>query len=400
MAVEAAACLTGTVGAALTNVRARDWIAFDDGPATLTTRATLQGDTVAIRILRGDALLFEAEVHPAAADPAPLAPLTNPQSPVWRDADLYTTGMFHGPLFQGVAHLAQWSPAEGLDADLHDLPLDAFFADGTPPEGLLLNPALLDQIGHVTAFWIAQGAGTDFSSFPSSIDRIDLYDARAEATSGARLAGRITFRDTSDQIVTGPDQARFLQGDFLCTDAGGTPLFRATGWRDRFFRVPHSFYAARFRPRDSWYGAPLPAPEGEVHWSLPAFPPGFLEDAGGIWMRVLAATVLSAAERATFRTLSGRDRRDWLMARLALKEAARAFFLARDGVACLPADIALMPEGQPDPVALAALGLAALPDLALTPTEGAVLATATPRGLATAAPGHGASAMMAYHKAQ
>ncbi len=380
MAVEAAACLTGTVGAALTNVRARDWIAFDDGPATLTTHATLQGDTVAIRILRGDALLFEAEVHPAAADPAPLAALTNPQPPVWRDADLYTTGMFHGPLFQGVAHLAQWSPAEGLDADLQDLPLAAFFADGTPPEGLLLNPALLDQIGHVTAFWIAQGAGTDFSSFPSSIERIDLYDARAESTFGSRLSGRITFRDTADQIVTGPDQARFLQGDFLCTDAGGTPLFRATGWRDRFFRVPHSFYAARFRPRDCWYGAPLPAPEGEVHWSVPAFPPGFLEDAGGIWMRVLAATVLSAAERQTFHTLSGRDRRDWLMSRLALKEAARAFFLARDGVACLPADIALTPEGQLDPVALAALGLSSPPVLGLDWQGAALIARARAAG--------------------
>lgn len=366
MAVEAAACLTGTVGAALTQVRARDWIAFDDGPATLTTAATLRDDrTVAIRILRGDTLLFEAEVHPEAAAPIALPPLADPQPPVWRDADLYTTGMFHGPLFQGVAHLAQWSPTQGLDATLHDLPLDAFFADGTHPAGLLLNPALLDQIGHVTAFWIAQGAGTDFSSFPSSIDRIDLYDARAEATSGARLSGRITFRDTADQIVTGPDQARFLQGDFLCTDAGGTPLFRATGWRDRFFRVPHSFYEARFRPREAWYGAPLPAPEGEILWSLPAFPHGFLEDAGGIWMRVLAATVLSASERATFRTLSGAARRDWLMSRLALKEALRAFLMQRDGLACLPADILLTPDGQPDPAALAALGLTDPPMLAL-----------------------------------
>lgn len=366
MAAEAAACLTGTLATALTNVRARDWIAFDDGPATLVTEATLRDDqTVAIRILRSNALLFEAEVHPAAADPGPLAPLADPQPPVWRDADLYTTGMFHGPLFQGVAQLAAWSPAEGLDATLHDLPLDAFFADGTSPHGLLLNPALLDQIGHVTAFWIAQGAGTDFSSFPSSIDRIDLYDARREQTAGARLSGRITFRDTGDSIVAGPEQARFLQGDFLCTAPDGTPLFRATGWRDRFFRVPHSFYEARFRPREAWYGTPLPAPEGEVLWSLPAFPPGFLEDAGGIWMRVLAATVLSAAERATFRTLSGAARRDWLMARLALKEAARAFLMQRDGVACLPADILLTPDGQPDPAALAALGLADPPMLAL-----------------------------------
>ena len=33
-------------------------------------------------------------------------------------------------------------------------------------------------------------------------------------------------------------------------------------------------------------------------WSVPAFPRGFLDDAGGIWRRVLAHTVLSAEERA------------------------------------------------------------------------------------------------------
>jgi acyl transferase domain-containing protein/phosphopantetheinyl transferase len=399
MAVEAAACLTGTVGGALARVRARDWIAFDDGPATLTTEAALQPDgaTVAVRILRGDTLLFEAEVLPDAADPVPLPPLADPQPPVWQDADLYTTGMFHGPLFQGVAHLLQWSPAAGLDATLHDLPLDGFFADATPPAGLLLNPALLDQIGHVTAFWIAQGAGTDFSSFPSSIDRIDLFDARAEATSGARLSSRITFRDAADAVVSGPEQARFLQGDFLCTTPDGTPLFRATGWRDRFFRVPHAFYEARYRPREAWYGAPLADPFGSTPadtllWSVPAFPPGFLEDAGGIWMRVLAATVLSASERETFRTLTGpgpgagKRRRDWLMGRLALKEAARAFLIVRDGVACLPADlvIATTPEGKPhlDPAALALLGLADLPELSLSHAGGAALAVAAPPGQA------------------
>lgn len=397
MAVEAAACLTGTVGGALARVRARDWIAFDDGPATLTTEAALlpDGATVAVRILRGDTLLFEAEVLPDAADPAPLPPLPDPQPPVWQDADLYTTGMFHGPLFQGVAHLLRWSPVAGLDATLHDLPLDGFFADATLPAGLLLNPALLDQIGHVTAFWIAQGAGTDFSSFPSSIDRIDLYDARAEAVAGARLSSRISFRDASDAVVPGPEQARFLQGDFLCTAPDGTPLFRATGWRDRFFRVPHAFYEARYRPREAWYGAPLADPFGSTPadtllWSVPAFPPGFLEDAGGIWMRVLAATVLSASERDTFRGLAGpgagKRRRDWLTGRIALKEAARTFLMARDGVACLPADlvIATTHEGKPhlDPASLALLGLADLPELSLSHAGGAALAVAAPPGQA------------------
>ena len=403
MVAEAAAVLTGQVATRLENVRARDWIAFDDGPATLTTQAEISAQDmdetrVTVRILRGTTLVFEAEAvfaEPGAIDALP--PLTAPIPPRWQDADLYTTGMFHGPLFQGVRHLRQWD-AGGLDAELADLPLDGFFAGGQEggqgPEGLLLNPALLDQIGHVTAFWIAQGAGTDFSSFPSSIDRIDLCAPRTEAVAGAVLSGRIGFRDAADIPVAGPEQARFLQGDFLCTAPDGMVLMRAMGWRDRFFRVPHAFYDARYRPRDAWYGAALPdlfkaQPQGVLVWSVPAFPPGFLEDAGGIWMRVLAATVLSATERTTWRSLTGpaKRRRDWLMGRIALKEAARAWILQQHGLTLLPADVpfAVTGAGKPylDGAALAALGLTGpLPEVSLAHAQGAALAVAAPQGQA------------------
>jgi len=125
---------------------------------------------VAVRLLRGTALLFEAEMVAAEGAPLPpLAPLAAPEPPRWRDDELYTTGMFHGPLFQGIRRLIAWDGG-GLDAELADTPLDGFFGWGpSAPEGLLLNPVLLDLTGHVTAFWIAQGLGTDFSSFPSSI---------------------------------------------------------------------------------------------------------------------------------------------------------------------------------------------------------------------------------------
>jgi len=400
MVAEAAAVLTGQIPTRLEAVRARDWIAFDHGPGTLTVEADLlspDAETdatvtarVAVRLLRGATLLFEAEaVVAAAAPPAPLPPLAAPQAPLWRDEDLYTTGMFHGPLFQGVQSLQAWDGG-GLDAVLHDTPLHDFFGHGEPPEGLLLNPVLLDLLGHVTAFWIAQGLGTDFSSFPSSIDRIDLADARREQTAGAVLSGRIGFLDAQG-AAAGADVARFLQGDFTVTDAEGAVLIRASGWRDRFFRVPHSFYQARFQPRDSWYGAALEgAFAGQsadvLVWQVPAFPPGFLEDAGGIWMRVLAATVLSAAERATFRgfTGPGKRRRDWLMGRIALKEAARAWLLRQSGVALLPADLEFLvtPGGKPYLATAGLEAFGALPEVSLAHAGGAALAVAAPAGRA------------------
>lgn len=390
MVVEAAAVLTGNLAARLENVAARDWVAFDTGSATLTTTARIlpgPETRVAVQILRGQSLLFEAEaVMEPGPDLPPLAPLAAPQAPRWRDDQLYSTGMFHGPLFRGVASLTAFDDG-GLDAKLADLPLDGFFGHGEDPAGLLLNPALLDQLGHVTAFWIAQGAGTDFSSFPSSIARIDLGAARSESTGGASIAGRISFRDAHDEVVSGPAEARFLQGDFEAHLPDGTLLMRATGWRDRFFRVPHEFYEARFRPREAWYGAPLEAfaaQEGVTLWQVPAFPPGFLEDAGGIWMRVLASTVLSGTERAEWAALpaAGKRRRDWIVGRIALKEAARAWIAAQGGPLLLPADIVIrVAEGGKPYLDGTGLGLV-VPEVSLSHVQGRAVAVAAPPGQA------------------
>lgn len=398
MVVEAAALLTGQMTARLENVRARDWVAFDHGPGTIVTEAHLvEGDDtrVAVRLARPDGSpLFEAEaVIDAGREIAPLPALTAPRAPIWAEHELYTTGMFHGPLFQGVARLTGWDDS-GIDAELADLPLAEFFGHGENPAGLLLNPALLDQMGHVTAFWIAQGSGTDFSAFPSSIARIDLGPGvREEALAGGRISCRIGLRDIDDAPVTSIEEARFMQSEIEAYLPDGRLLMRASGWRDRFFRVPHSFYEARFRPREAFYGHAADlfdaGPDVTV-WQLPAFPPGFLEDAGGLWTRLLVATVLSGAERAEWAAMggTGKRRRDWLMGRIALKEAARSWIAARHGIMCLPADMDLRraQSGKPylDPAALAALGLSAdmIPEVSLAHAGGGALAVAAPPGRA------------------
>ena len=348
---------------------------------------------VTVRLTRPDGSpLFEAEaVMDAAPELEPLPPLTEHRPPIWQEHELYTTGMFHGPLFQGVARLTAWD-ATGIDAELADLPLHGFFGHGEDPSGLLLNPALLDQMGHVTAFWIAQGSGTDFSAFPSSIARIDLGPAvRAEALSGATMSCRIELRDPDDAPVQGIEDARFMESAIEARLPDGTLLMRASGWRDRFFRVPHSFYEARFRPRDGFYGHAadlFDAGPNVTVWQVPAFEQGFLEDAGGLWTRLLVTTVLSAAERAEWAAMTGpaKRRRDWLMGRIALKEAARAWIGAETGRLCLPADLSVVPtaSGKPviDPGPLAALGIARIPEVSLAHAGGGAIAVAAPPGRA------------------
>ncbi len=312
LAEVAVASVGGLVPIRLEQLRAYNWIALDDGPRTIRLEAAPLSDTdghvrVSARI-RDDAgmplveavvVLAVAAQAPAPADLEP-APLSDPQPSIGRDEDLYLTGMFHGPLFQSVASVAAWD-ASGMDAWLADTPLDGFFQPGERPN-FLLNPVLLDAVGHVTAFWVGQYLGTNFSCFPSSIATIDLYDAGREDTQGSFIARRLGAEQSSAE-------PSYLYGEFTCFGPDGSPLFRATGWRDRFFEVPPRFFFARFQPRDGFYGDDVSGlfanlPDNALVWRVPAFARGFLDDAGGIWRRVLSNTVLSAEERQDWKALS------------------------------------------------------------------------------------------------
>ena len=386
MLAEAACALApGLMPVRLEDVKTLDWVLVEDGYETLTLRAKTLGTDAAATVVhaqvcRDDTVLMEARVVMAAASqaPAPLGALAAPKPPVWRDDELYTTGMFHGPLFHAIASLTQWDET-GLDAALADTPLAGFSAD-CGPEGLVLNPVLLDAVGHVTAFWIAQHKGTDFSSFPSSIDRIDLIDARREDTSGMAIRGRLNFEGGTAEM------AKFLVGDFEVCQPDGTPILAARGWRDRFFRVPNSFYTARYKPREGWYGedvTPLfyDLPSGSVVWAVPGFPDGFLTDAGGIWQRVISRTMLSPSELDTFQALPPRPARraEWLLGRIAMKEAARTWIYRAYGQLLLPADLdsAVTGDGKPFLTGIGLEALGPMPQVSISHADGEAVAVAS-----------------------
>ncbi|MEM9386844.1 MAG: beta-ketoacyl synthase N-terminal-like domain-containing protein [Pseudomonadota bacterium] len=355
MLVEVAALLTDQpLVVALENVQAFNWVAVDAGTRTIRLRAKRGNSGARVRAWLEDEmgqLLVEGEVIFAEAplpDGGLVEALRSPRAPLWEDADLYTTGMFHGPLFHSVASLLAFDET-GMDLRLANTPTGGFFEE-EHANGFFLNPVLLDSIGHLTAFWLAQSLGTDFSSFPSSIGRIELLQAHREDTGDCYLRGRLGFLDGD------ASNARFLGGSFDCLDSEGHAVLRISGWRDRFFRVPHSFYEARTNPREGWFGedwTPL-FPEAEadaVVWYLPAFPHGFLEDAGAVWKRLLAFTVLSAAERAEWHELrlNPKQMSEWIVGRLALKEAVRYWLAQTEGLLLCPADITVGHDGQGRP---------------------------------------------------
>ena len=388
MLAEVAALLsTQAYLTALENVRAYNWIALDEGVKTVRLHADRisnneSEERIHAAIYDGDNVLLEGDVlfTPGLPGSEPLLPeLVTPAAPIWSDDSLYTTGMFHGPLYHSVNHLEAWDET-GIDVELGDTALAGFFDPYSQPN-FFLNPVLMDAVGHLTAFWIAQQRGTDFSSFPSQIRRFELINPEVEATAGFRMRGRMAFLNTEGQ------QGRFLEGNYDCLDTEGNAIFRIQGWRDRFFDVPHSFYQGRTHPRDNWYGEDWSSiypqlPEDLLVWHVPQFPRGFLEDAGAVWKRLLVYTLLGREEREVWRELPTNPKRrsEWLMGRIALKEAARYWIAQHYGVLLYPADIIIRTDNAGKPY-IAADGLEAIaepPQVSLSHAGGYNIAVAGP----------------------
>ncbi len=328
---------------AIEDVCAYRWLALDYGETNVVLRAEQRNPAEPARIhvviRESGAAVIEADYLfgdiplPAAE---PVGELDDIRPFRWRDDDLYAHGMFHGPLFQSVAHVRSWSPT-GIDADLNPPVLDGFFVEGEKPD-MVFNPVLLDALGQLSAYWISQEAGTDFNSFPSRIGRVEFGNTLPDPFSRLVARGR---------LHASHGEGRFYRFDYDCRDESGHVLIRARDWEDIFFNVPNTFYMARWRPQEGWLGQPLGILLGHEHetvsWWLHPLPEGLLDDSGEIFKRVLAHAILGSEERKHWFALPDNPRRrtEWLMGRVALKEVVRRWIADKTGRRLYPADIVI-----------------------------------------------------------
>ena len=336
---EACALLAGrSEVTVIEHIRAFDWIALDDDDVTIEVRAEVidrnhEHYRASVTTARGTALTaefrFEAEWRLDA-----LPELEERRASCWNSPDLYTTGMFHGPVFQSLRHIEAWDDT-GIDVRLSDGKLADFFAEGHTPR-LILNPVILDSLGQVVACWLVQFYGTEFNNFPSTIERIELYESCPTERRGLVMKTR---QRPVDGVSTNPGAPRAWR--FECVDEEGRVLLRGHDLINVFWQMPPAYHAVRWRPLLGWLGHPLPAREGTQLWTVPLLPADFLSQSGAICLRTLAHVFLSGQERGEWRALAGnsKSRIEWLFLRAALKEAVRYFIHERTGHLLYPSDI-------------------------------------------------------------
>ncbi len=335
------------------NMRAHRWVALDAGEATVRIEARQSGeDLVDVQVV------VIRDPHIAPADPADAGPeyvafeaqvvlsdryLPAPAGPSdeWSEGPargLYS-GLFHGPAFRGVEVVDDVTEdrvrARGRRrrVDLHpDYPLRP---------RMEMDPFLADTCGQLVSFWANEHNSQTVGAFPYSAEAYEVYGPLIPEGTPVRFEVRIR---ESDDVGT--------CADIDIIDGSGSVLARFVGLRQRVFAFPTRFLTYLLNPAREMLSVDWPVgPPPVTLRAITDMQPDFLVSGYGIWSRVLAHVSLTAGERRSWygmRAQPGR-RIEWLLGRIAMKDAVRAWALHHHGVDLQPADVEILTttEGAP-----------------------------------------------------
>jgi phosphopantetheinyl transferase len=355
MAQAATVLLPDGVLIEMRDVRVNRWVAVDGAAITLEMRAQRrEGEDVSVQIVQVDSgspapvaegLMRFGPTYPAPPPANPLS-LDGAVAYKWEPAQLYQEAMFHGPRFRGVAIVDAVSSG-GAVATLDVLDRSTLMAPWTA-SGLVTDFVLLDQPGQVVGFWGSQYLPERFLVLPFHMASLQLFGPLLEPGTRMLCVAQI-------QLI-GDDRVRAAL-DVLRAD--GTLYARFTGWEDRRFDLPAHTLRLLLRPDAVMLSEAFTLPAALQGEGVTArrvrtdmFPAGWLTAHGGLWRRVLAANVLSRAERDAWLAMRVPEARavEWLLGRIAAKDAVRDYLQQTAGLQVRPADIELLPDAHGRPV--------------------------------------------------
>jgi phosphopantetheine--protein transferase-like protein len=335
-----------------------------------------------------EGIILTADRYP---DPPPAEPfpLHGERPSRWTADRLYRDGMFHGPAFRGVVSMDRWGE-DGAEATLESLDPSGHFSGHSEP-GYVTDPVLLDQPGQVVGLWTAEHLKRGYVVFPFRLESLHLYGPVRPPGERFGCRARIAL-DGETQVCS----------DLDVVTADGAVHARFTGWWDRRFDLPKPFARLLLAPGEVAVGVPWPATAGgifpEDHYrgalvDAASVPEDFFTAHGGLWMQVLAQVILGRGERRQWASLKlpAPRRLEWILGRMAAKDAARRLLEERYGLALPPADVEIHNEEDGRP-ALKGAWSRKIPDpLSLSISHAGGLAVAVVGNGAVKSPRPGAS---------
>jgi 4'-phosphopantetheinyl transferase EntD len=243
--------------------------------------------------------------------------------------------LFHGPRFQVLTGPVALD-AQGARATLLVRAPDQLFAAQAVPQ-LLLDPALLDGVGQLMALWSMQQRRT---AFPIGVGQLSLHGPTPAA--GTRVPVQVR--------VTGT-QMKVLSADVDIGDGSGGIWMRISGWKSWQFSwdqrlVDLQRFPAQYLLSDA---AVLPgtAPDtaGACCQRLTS------QRVAGFDLMLLARHYLHTDEMPVYldKAVQAPRQLQWLLGRIAAKDAARSWQRQHGGAPLHPAAFAIVSDslGQP-----------------------------------------------------
>ena len=308
----------GRLPVALEDVRALRWLPVE--PATEVTivarRAADDPDRVRVSIdgyARGTVVLADAWPEPPPPSEEPLGDVAL-QGPT--AAQLYDEHwLFHGPEFQGIRRIGPMGPG-GMTASIVCLP-----APG----------AILDAAGQLVGHWLAVRAEVDRLALPRHLGAVHWYGPTPE--SGTPLDVTMRVRHLDDESI---------RGDLDLVDRDGRLWCRIDGWEDHRFQTDELTWPIATEPETNAVAEPQPG-----GWVL------VRERWRNTASRELSMRrYLTRAEREQYEAMTPNVQRQWLLGRIAAKDATRlrTWDEAGERVPLFPAEVQVANDERGAPV--------------------------------------------------
>ncbi|MGW2053071.1 beta-ketoacyl synthase N-terminal-like domain-containing protein [Streptomyces sp. NPDC001840] len=294
----------GTRAVAVHDVRLLKWIEAIPAVDVPVEIRRLAPDRVEVSLTGFSRAVVElADRHPAPPHPWPVDPAAE-RTPEMRAEQLYSERwMFHGPRFQGVSELT-------AIGDLH-------------VRGVITAPeapgALLDNVGQLLGYWIMATLTERTTVFPVAMDRIRFHGP--DPRPGERLECAIRITEVAPLTLTADMQ--------LTRD--GRVWAEFTGWQDRRFDTDPNIRAVDRFPGSNTLSTTEPGDWSLVYERWPDL----------ATRELMMRNVLGGAERARYEALPPVRRRQWLLGRIAAKDAVRGLLWQEGEGDIYPAEIAV-----------------------------------------------------------
>ena len=356
------------------DLEARRWV-------SLESRRTLELTIRARRVSETEVeaeILTEGESAPAFRGcatlgaawpeaPAPLAQSYDRECP-HTATEFYATGpFFHGPLFHLIRSFRGMSDRD-IGAELTAGDPEAYLAVGRHA-GLIFEPVLLDALQQIVGYraWL-----DGWYTMPIGLRRIMLYGSPPAPGSAVRASVQYRRLD-----------GRRIDADYEAYDEAGRLWMRVEGLQGWRVLTPKTLMEANHRPREGYLARPGPVDDPKI--SCYSVHRDQLGDVKPEWM---ARLYLRDSEWADYRK---RPAVDWLLGRIAAKDAVRDWLRRQNGTLLHPLEVEIENEegGAPRVVVPAmsalALSIAHIEDQAIAaagqaPGVGVDLASLEERG--------------------